>query len=300
MKYEIYPLNRLFPELPKVDFSGYEEKKSKYGFASDEDILKEVNAEPTLAAYCLDNYREIDARRLRPAVLICPGGGYRRTSDREAEPVAMQFLARGYNCFILEYTTAFARFPVSLLQLAASVRYLRENSEWFHIDPGKIAVCGFSAGGHLAASLGVFWKEPLVAGAPCVAASDVRPNALILCYPVITSGTFVHRDSFRYLLGDAPDPDLLEKLSLEKQVHGGVPPVFLWHTFEDRLVPVENTLLFADALRKNRVPFELHIFPAGMHGLSLATEEVGPAETYADAHVARWVPLCDEWLKLCF
>lgn len=258
--------------------------------------------EPTLTTYCPDNSREIDPNRRRASVLICPGGGYIMVSDREAEPVALQFVARGFNAFVLRYSVAPARYPVSLLQLAAAIVYIRQNAEHYHADAKKIAVCGFSAGGHLAASLGTFWNTPVVqepfghAEKP----EALRPDALILGYPVITAGKFSDKDSFSNLTGGELSPEAGEKLSLEKQVNGDVPPAFLWHTFEDDAVPVENTLLFASALREHSIPFELHIFPKGPHGLAVATEETGLSPQLKDIHVAGWIDLCGEWLKVIF
>lgn len=253
----------------------------------------------TLTAYCPDNSPEIDKSRKRPTILICPGGGYEFTSDREAEPVALRLLPLGYNAFVLRYGVKAAKYPEALLEAAAAVAFIRNNAEKFNADANKIAVCGFSAGAHLAASLGVFWKEPFIAKTLGILEEKNKPNALILCYPVITSGEFAHKGSFKALIGNN-NPELLEKMSLEKQVNKDVPPTFLWHTFDDNTVPVENSLLFAKALKAYNVPFELHIYPHGCHGLSLCSDETSAAPELINPHCASWLPLCNKWLKLVF
>lgn len=257
--------------------------------------IEENGCTAVLNAYLIDQRHKATPEK-RNAVLILPGGGYHFTSEREGEPIALKYLAEGMNCFILWYTVApDAVFPTALRQAAKAVALIRARADDFMIDPRRVAVAGFSAGGHLAASLGVLWNDPCVTDA--VPARAARPDAQILCYPVITSGEHAHRGSFDNLLGDQKDdPDALNFVSLEKRVHPGVPPTFLWHTFRDATVPVENSLLFASALKQNGVPFELHIFPDGGHGLALATEETDCVQ----ARCRAWAPLSIEWLKgLC-
>ena len=231
---------------------------------------------------------------VRPAVIICPGGCYEFCSMREAEPVAFQFLAMDCHAFVLHYSTAPSVFPEALRELAAAVALLRRNAEAWNIDSRRILACGFSAGGHLAASLGVFWDRELVCGPLGLSASDVRPDGLILAYPVISSGGHAHEGSFGNLTGG--DAGMRELLSLENQAGPQVPPVFLWHTDTDTTVPVENSLLFAMALKKAGVSLELHIFPAGRHGLALATEETAKEED--DGRGSYVVPCCQVWTKL--
>ena len=215
-------------------------------------------------------------------VIICPGGGYEWLSPREAEPVAQAFARVGWVGLILRYT-CFEGEPLGKLPLRQLGEALRLAREAF---PGlPAAVCGFSAGGHVAASLGVHWQEE---GLPA-------PDALILGYPVITAGEYAHRGSIRALAGDG-DPSYY---SLEKHVGAHTPRTFLWQTASDEAVPVQNSLLFAGALAAAKVPFEYHVYPAGVHGLSLATPEVAEPEKgrLPDAHVAGWFDQCAQWLK---
>ena len=251
-----------------------------------------------LYTYILDNSVEMRPDRKRPVIVICPGGGYTMTSDREAEPIAMQYLARGYHAVILRYSVAPARYPLALLQLAKSVAYLREHAEEFHIDTAKIILQGFSAGAHLAASLGVFWKEKFISEVLHTETEMVRPNGMILSYPVISCGKFAHTGCFEALLGaDSSDPEERTEQSLEFQVTD-TPPTFLLHTVTDDCVPVENSLLFFEALHKYKVPVELHLYPTGVHGLSLANEETSHEDGGCiQPEWQSWMELACTWIR---
>ncbi|MBQ8005332.1 MAG: alpha/beta hydrolase, partial [Clostridia bacterium] len=236
----------------------------------------------------------------RKAVLVLPGGGYHMFCEgREGDAVARAFLAAGFNAFILRYSVApYASDFRPLRQVAYAIKYIRENAERFSIDPDKVFVIGFSAGGHLAASSGVLWNSDVLSDIVGDSPADiVRPNGMMLSYPVITSGEFAHRGSFLNLCGkeDATEEEMAV-YSLEKFVDASTPPTFIWHTFTDNCVPLENSLLFADALRKNSVPFELHVYPEGWHGMSLATPEVlGGEEGKYFEHLGTWFSLAVQW-----
>lgn len=238
--------------------------------------------------------------KTRPLVLVCPGGGYGMTSDREADPVAVQFQAMGYHTAVLRYSVAPARFPTALLQLAGAVKLIREHAKEWRVDADKILVNGFSAGGHLAGSLGVFWKRELLRAHYGCESRLFRPDGLILGYPVVTSGEYAHRGSFENLLGEREE-EQKEELSLEKQVNADVPATFLWHTDEDDCVPVENTLLLCAALHRQGVPVECHIFQKGGHGLSLANKWSQSVSGYGvQEECQSWIGLVHTWIESNF
>jgi acetyl esterase/lipase len=232
------------------------------------------NEKVTLTTYLLDSYDEMPNTRIHPAILLCPGGGYRFCSNREAEPVAMAFLAEGYHVFILRYSiNENAAFPKPLQDAEEALELIRKNSRDWNVDPEKIAACGFSAGGHLAAALGTMGK--------------IRPNALVLGYPCIL-------DSMSDVLA-VPIP------SLEKKVDSRTPPAFIFTTSDDATVPVENSLQFAAALDAAKIPFELHIFQTGVHGLSLAEAQTSSgSENLVNRDFAKWLDLCTAWLENLF
>ncbi|MBM7712355.1 alpha/beta hydrolase [Enterococcus xiangfangensis] len=248
-----------------------------------------------LTTYILDNYPEIDLNRKRPAVVICPGGAYKLLSDTETESIAVKMMSLGFHAFILRYSIKPVIFPQSLIELAKSMQVIRRNAEKWNIDENKIIVAGFSAGGHLAASLGVFWNEAFLKEQLFGNEQEWKPNGLLLCYPVITSGPFAHGSSLQNLLGENYDK-LKVKMSLENQITKDTPATFIWHTVEDQSVPVENSLLFANKLQSVGVPFELHIFPKGIHGLSLATSETTSDPQKIDKAVSNWPWLFKIWV----
>jgi acetyl esterase/lipase len=245
----------------------------------------------------LDNSPEIAPDRLRPAIVLCPGGGYAMTSDREAEPVAIQFLARGWHVFVLRYSVGPAHpFPTALCELASTVAWVRAQHDAWHVDPTQIVLAGFSAGGHLAATLGTLWDHPLLQDYG-FSAAQIQPNAMLLGYPVISSGEYAHAGSFANLLGPAPTPAVQELVSAEKQVSVHTPPAFIWGTFADPTVPVENGLLFANALHAHGIDCELHLFAHGGHGLSLGTRETSAPDGWGiEPPVQPWLDLFATWL----
>lgn len=225
-----------------------------------------------LTAYIQEKSNEIKISSKRPVVLVCPGGGYQMTSDREAEPIALTYMANGFNTFVLRYSVgAYAKYPTPLVELSKAMKVIRENAEQWYCDPDKIAVCGFSAGGHLVAMLGTLWNDKEVQALADCKGEENKPNALILGYPVITTDIYTHAGSITTLLGVSDNQsELIAKVSCEKNVGVHTPPTFLFHTFMDNVVPVENALLFAKSLADFNIPFEMHIFQDGAHGLALA------------------------------
>lgn len=251
----------------------------------------------TLTTYILDNSSEIDEDRTRPMVIICPGGGYRFVSEREAEPVAIQMNAMGFHACILRYSVYPAKFPTALSQLAKSVAVVREHAKEWKVRPDRIVVAGFSAGGHLAVSLGTLWQEKFLEDYLKLPKENYRPNGMILSYPVISSGMYAHRDSFIALLQDRYE-ELVDKMSLENQVTEYTPPAFIWHTFEDTCVPIENTLMFTEAMNRKKIPFELHIYQRGGHGLSLANEETRSRnDILIQPECQNWITMAGTWLR---
>ncbi len=260
-------------------------------------VYPRLPADVRLTMYILDNPDEYATDFHRPMVVVYPGGGYAMTSHREAEPIAMAFAAQGYDTAILWYNchAQGIKHPQPLLEGCAAVAYCRDHAVEWGADPAQLYICGFSAGGHLAASVGTLWKLPVVSETLGVESRHARPDGMILCYPVITSDpSFAHNGSIQNLLADSyGDPALMEQVSLEKQVAEDTPRTFLWSTFDDGCVPVKNTLVMANALREKNVPFELHIFPYGRHGLSLATKQVYKKGTAIESHHP-----CTEWITL--
>lgn len=214
---------------------------------------------------------------IRPCLLLIPGGGYCMVCNVEGEPVADVFNEIGMNVIVLTYTTDITMsIPLKmqpLMDASRAIRYIRKNADRFRIDPDKITVMGFSAGGHLSASLSVHYDDVHDINPEYDKYSN-RPNGTILGYPVITSGEETHQGSIISLIGNNPSKEELEYFSLEKQVTPNTPPCFCWQTVEDDLVPIENSMLYTEALQKNGVPHAFYAFPHGRHGLSVSTDRV--------------------------
>ncbi len=223
-----------------------------------------------------------------PAMVVCPGGGYGFASDREAEPIALQFTAENYRVFVVRYSCAPACFPQQLREVAAVMELIYENAENWNIDTKKISIIGFSAGGHLAAQYSNRWNCPEI--------REIFPKskpvaAAVLSYPVITADEkYTHAGTVQNFNGPGA--------SCEELVTAQTPPTFLWHTAEDATVPVENSLFYAKALSAHKVPYELHIYPKGYHGLATADGVTNIADDPWIRRAADWMDEVKSWLKL--
>jgi acetyl esterase/lipase len=225
------------------------------------------------------------------AVVICPGGGYAHLADHEGRPVAQWLNTLGIKAFVLKYRLGPSgyRHPAMLQDAQRAIEYVRSHAKELGIDPAKIGIMGFSAGGHVASSAGTHFSPGDPNAADPLARVSSRPDFMILIYPVITMGEFAHAGSRKNLLGDNPPQELIDLMSNEKQVTRETPPSFLVHTENDATVPVENSLQFAAAMRKAGAGVELHVFQTGpKHGYGLAA---------GDPVVGIWPKLCESWLR---
>lgn len=263
--------------------------------------ISNSNQKPFITTYLLDNYENLDPNRLRPLIVICPGGGYEHLSVRESEAVAIKMNSLGFQAIILNYSLAPMEFPASLCDLAEAIVLARKKAGEWHVDPNKIVAAGFSAGGHLAATLGCYWNAGLLQELLPYQPLETKPNALLLSYPVITADIrYCHEASIRNVLGPGCE-DERDFVSLENHVSKDVPPTFMWHTNEDKSVPAENSMFFANALRSAGINFEYHLFSKGIHGLALANEETSkPDGETVEKQCAIWPELFANWLETAF
>ena len=249
---------------------------------------KEAKDIPTLTPYLPEPGKATGA-----AMVICPGGGYGGLAPHEGEHYARFLNEQGVAGFVLKYRLGSGgyRHPIMLQDAARALRTVRARSAEWQIDPKRIGIMGSSAGGHLASTLLTHFDPGQPDAADPIDRQSSRPDAGILCYAVITMGQFTHQGSKNNLLGKEPSADLVRELSNELQVTKETPPCFIWHTYEDSGVPVENSLQFAAALRKAGVPFDLHVYQKGAHGLGLGSREYDPAQWHL------WTRDCVLWLK---
>ncbi len=255
------------------------------------------NDTPTLTPYLPDGTNVTGLPRQSnatagAALVICPGGSYARLAPHEGNDYALWLNQHGVTCFVLKYRLGSSgyRHPAMLNDAARAVRWVRAHAEEYKIDPQRVGIMGSSAGGHLASTLLTHFDGGDTNSADAVERQSSRPDLGVLCYAVISMGEFAHKGSRENLLGKNPSPDLVKLLSNELQVTTNTPPCFLWTTFEDKTVPMENTLLFAEALRKNHVPFDLHVYQKGGHGMGLKDKP-----PFANPH--PWAGDCLFWLK---
>lgn len=268
-------------------------------------LNEEYNLEKdtVLTAYIPDTFDEIDINRKRPSVLIFPGGGYRFLSAREAEPIALAYMGKGFNAFILDYSVyPECKHPRPLLQAAAAMAYIRKNADEYHVDPEAVAVVGFSAGGHLAGTISTLWKDEVVSETLGIEAKDARPDAAILAYAVLAN-KYAHQLSFDRVSGE--NEEIAEYLSIEKNVDIDTPPMYLFATATDATVNPKSTLLTALALQEHGVPYEMHMYKSGRHGYALGSyvttkPEATDLENRLDTHVAGWLDESVQFLKGLF
>ncbi len=227
---------------------------------------KTPNDIPALTAYLPE-----PAKRNGASMLVLPGGGYGALADHEGKGFADWFTAHGVTCYVLQYRLGSHgyRHPCMLQDAARGLRLVRAFARRDGLDPARIGIIGSSAGGHLASTLLTHFDAGRPEATDPAERESSRPDLGILCYPVISGVAFPHQGSFLNLLGENPPAELLRHLSNELQVTPQTPPTFIWHTAEDPVVPVENAFLFASALRKAGVPFDLHVYERGQHGLGL-------------------------------
>lgn len=261
-------------------------------------IEKQSNANGLLTVMIHEQYLEYCEDRRRPAMLVIPGGGYQFVSPREGESIACKYFSEGYNSFTLEYSVSPIGYPVQLLEAVMAMVYIRENAKELFIDKDHVSAVGFSAGGHLCSMLGTIWAEKEIRDILGDKVDLARPDAVILSYPVITLGELTHQGTSDVLT--KKDQDLIKRLSTQNRVDKDSSPAFIWTTVNDACVPMENSMMMASAYKKAGVPFELHVFENGIHGLSLATKEISRAgdDPYiVNEPVAKWVKLSLTWLK---
>lgn len=261
-------------------------------------FLGNDGCDPTVEMYLPYNMVEMNrGDRKRPCMIVCPGGGYSMCSQREAEPIALQFLPDGFNVFVIRYSVAPHRFPTQLREVAALMELIYRNADEWNCDTSKIAIIGFSAGGHLAAHYSTMYD--------CKEVREVFPeskpvNASVLCYAVITADPAGgHMGSFDNLLGKTErTKDEIDYFSCDRNVKETTPPAFLWHTAEDNCVPVINSILYAKALSEKKVPFELHIYPYGCHGAATCDKHTLDNVDDKMLHNTAWIPAARKWLEL--
>jgi acetyl esterase/lipase len=218
-------------------------------------------------------------------VLVCPGGGYVCRVKWESGVIAKKFNELGFQAFVVHYRVYPNIYPAPFLDAARALRIIRRRAQEWNVDPDHIALCGFSAGGNLAAGIGVHHARYAPEKKEPIDDISARPDALILSYAVTSAA--LHK-GMPTLLGEDAAPELIDLMCLDKHVTKYTPPAFMWQTSDDPVVPVENSLLFARALRNKKVPYEMHIYPSGPHGMGLGQD---------DEHVGTWPGLCAQWLK---
>lgn len=233
----------------------------------------------------------------RKAILVIPGGGYAGIAgEREGEPIAQAFMPYGYNAFVLNYSVNDKPFPTQLIEASMAIKNIRDNCEEYNIDPENVFVVGFSAGGHLAASLGTMWKKTEIYDVIDMPYGCNKPNGMMLIYPVISPE--YHLPSFENLLLKNVTDDKLSECSIDKNIDEDAAPAFIMHSSNDQIVNVKNSLCLANALADKNIEFEMHIYPDAPHGVALGNEITKCGnEKWVDTSIAKWVQSAVEWAE---
>lgn len=289
--------------------------------------LYEDREDVLLTSYIIGESGELHDQGKRPAILICPGGAYISCSDREAEPVALKFASMGYHAFVLRYSTYDERgkdivpiggtvklkkkiqHPQPMRDIGSAMVCIGSHAEEWMVDEKKIVVCGFSAGAHNAAMYSVYWNAPVMTEYLGADAETIRPAATILGYTLSDymyskeragDDPLFSASNTGFLGTPNPSDELLDEVSPARHVSENTPPMFLWATCADDLVPVQHTIRMAHALADKKIPFEMHVFENGPHGLSVATQAAAAAKSQINKDVAKWTELVDAWLEKRF
>lgn len=258
--------------------------------------LEEKDETVFLEVYVADKIADF----VRNAILVIPGGGYEMVcSEREGEPVAMAFMPYGYNAFVLHYSVKKAPFPVQLIQASKAMKYIKDNAKRYNIDSSKVFTVGFSAGGHLAASLGTMWDRKEIYEEISMPLGYNKPAGMMLVYPVMSSGNISHFDSFKNLLcTEEPTATMLSEVSIENHINKNSSPAYIVHTSNDSTVDVRNSLTLANELATQGIKFEMHIYPDGPHGIALANKITKcDNDKWCDSSTAEWVKNAVNWAE---
>ncbi|MBL1225014.1 alpha/beta hydrolase [Enterococcus sp. BWR-S5] len=265
--------------------------------------------------YLLHNSKEYNCGKKRPIVIVCPGGGYAFTSDREAEVIALKFNSIGLNSAVLWYTTGdkIKNAPANAwVEAARTVNYIRERAEQWLIDEENVIICGFSAGGHVALQLATRWNDPKLAEQIGVPSEQLKVNLAIVGYPLVYQekafpiedmgfgATLISKPltaNERFFGEKRPSKEAISSMNILNHMNEQTPPMFIWHTTEDKLVEVTHSLQLGEALARANIPFELHVFEKGEHGLALADRTTARKSSHLNPHVAKWFELCEGWLQ---
>lgn len=276
--------------------------------------IQEGVSSAALTAYVQEVPLGIQVKLNRPAIIICPGGGYVGFNEKEMEPIALRFLSAGFQAFVLSYSIGLGigRFPAPFIDAAKSVMIIRENAKQWGIDPNRICLCGFSTGGHVAATFAATWHEQYLAQALSVDNKWFQPNGLVLGYPLLDIDQFQIKNKERnpkmYALLEAmfgsvygtfyPSQENMREWGYKNRITSHMVPTFLWTTLEDDLIDLQESIDFIKELKENQISFEYHVFEKGAHGLSLGDQIVANTQGKTDSigNTNRWMELALNWI----